>query len=461
MPIEGHVDEITRSRVRGWVFDPERPDENFWLVIKVNDREVAQCAADRHRDDLQERIGTGNHEFCFNFDPPLSVFQEFMIEVATVGNPEPIRGGRKTLPAPQPAKASGQLVPILLTSTGRAGTTLLMREFLHWPEILVAGQYPFEIKLINYYAAAFRALAGNEDRANSTDPDSMFAEQNRQRIGQNPYNSPGHHSFAQDRAAFERFFGKTVPEKLATLFRDLIVQYYALVGVDGGKTAPAFFAEKSVLDDAPRQAARQFFGEIREVVMVRDPRDLMCSAMSFWNYSGSEALKMLSETLPLLEAIHDAVTPDTFFLRYEDLIEYPVPSRRALYRFIGIDTGGRDFINADADLFKTHGTSRDPEASIGRWRTDLSTDEIAACDSSFASFMQRFGYPLSQRPLRGPSQEIEILFGKTGNSSSYGLRKSVAVPKADCRQKLRVGTAAPTVCRARAASIATDLSRGK
>ena len=139
---------------------------------------------------------------------------------------------------------------------------------------------------------------------------------NRKLIGHNPYNSPGHHGFARDRGAFERFFENTIPERLATVFRDLILEYYALVRSDGDKPAPLFFAEKSALDDAPRQAARRFFGEIREVVLVRDPRDLMCSAMSFWGYSGPDALKMLGETLPQLEAIHDAVTPDTFFLRY-------------------------------------------------------------------------------------------------------------------------------------------------
>src|SRR5438067_875588 len=428
MPITGFVDEVTRSRVRGWVCDPERPGEALWVTIRVNDREVARCSADRHRSDLRQRIGDGNHEFCFDFEPPLSVFEEFAIEVAVAGSTELLQGGTKILPAPQLAKTPGQLIPILLTSTGRAGTTLLMHEFLRHPEILVAGSYPFEMKLINYYAAAFRALAGNEDRVHSTDPDHMFAEQNRKLIGHNPCNSPGHHGFARDRGAFERFFENTIPERLATVFRDLILEYYALVRSDGDKPAPLFFAEKSALDDAPRQAARRFFGEIREVVLVRDPRDLMCSAMSFWGYSGPDALKMLGETLPQLEAIHDAVTPDTFFLRYEDLIEHPAAARSALYRFIGIDPGGGDFIDADTDLFRAHGTSRDPAASIGRWRTDLSNDEIAACDKSFASFMERFGYPSPQRPPRSSCRGVELFCGTTGNSDGY-LREGWSHPE--------------------------------
>ena len=123
MPITGFVDEVTRSRVRGWVCDPERPGEALWVTIRVNDREVARCSADRHRSDLRQRIGDGNHEFCFDFEPPLSVFEEFAIEVAVAGSTELLQGGTKILPAPQLAKTPGQLIPILLTSTGRAGTT--------------------------------------------------------------------------------------------------------------------------------------------------------------------------------------------------------------------------------------------------------------------------------------------------------------------------------------------------
>ena len=128
-----------------------------------------------------------------------------------------------------------------------------MHEFLRHPEILVAGSYPFEMKLINYYAAAFRALAGNEDRVHSTDPDHMFAEQNRKLIGHNPYNSPGHHGFARDRGAFERFFENTIPERLATVFRDLILEYYALVRSDGDKPAPLRVSIVAVDDPARPQ----------------------------------------------------------------------------------------------------------------------------------------------------------------------------------------------------------------
>ena len=129
-------------------------------------------------------------------------------------------------------------------------------------------------------------------------------------------------------------------------------------------------------------------------------------------YSGPDALKMLGETLPQLEAIHDAVTPDTFFLRYEDLIEHPAAARSALYRFIGIDPGGGDFIDADTDLFRAHGTSRDPAASIGRWRTVEGGTAIDASGSLPDGSQFADVHGLEQALLKRP----EIFVGRNSDS---------------------------------------------
>jgi hypothetical protein len=422
------VDEITRGRVFGWVLDSERPRQILTVAVTVDGREVVRRAADVYREGLDEYGGDGHHGFIIGFDPPLSVFEEHLIEVSVVDPPEMLPGGSKKLSAPRVTRADGDMVPLILTSTGRAGTTLLMSEFVHQPGIVVAGQYPFETKLLSYYAAAFRALAANEDRVNSTDPDRMFATENQKIIGHNPYNAPGHHSFARDRARFEAFFEEAVPARLATLFRDLVLQYYELAKTDSGKPSARFFAEKGVLDQVPRQAARLFFGDVREIITVRDPRDLMCSAMSFWKYTNTDALKTLNEMLPQLEAIHEAGATDTFFVRYEDLIQHPEASRRAIYRFIGLEPGEEATVDIDSDLFKAHGTSRDPAASVGRWRTELSREEIAACDRLFASFLHRFGYSPAQALPRGPSVALEVTFGTNGNSRAY-LREGWSQPE--------------------------------
>jgi hypothetical protein len=83
------------------------------------------------------------------------------------------------------------MIPILLTSTGRTGTTLLMSEFARHPDLVVGDQFPFEIKQIAYHAAAFRALVADADWERSTKPETMLAPEMRSIIGSNPYNKSG------------------------------------------------------------------------------------------------------------------------------------------------------------------------------------------------------------------------------------------------------------------------------
>src|ERR1700687_5989301 len=99
MPLEGCVDEMTRSRVLGWVLNTDRPGEALPIAVKVNGREVARCTADCHRDGLEE-YGGSNHGFLFEFDPPLSVFEEQTIELTVVDPAEPVPGGSKKLWGP-------------------------------------------------------------------------------------------------------------------------------------------------------------------------------------------------------------------------------------------------------------------------------------------------------------------------------------------------------------------------
>jgi hypothetical protein len=214
-------------------------------------------------------------------------------------------------------------------------------------------------------------------------------------IGSNPYNSPGYHNFAHDRSVFDKLFEQTIPDKFTTLFRELILEYYRMVQADSGKPNARFFAEKGTPDDTPRRAARTFFGSVREIVIVRDPRDLLCSAMQFWRQPAQDVLAFLTATLPRLERIRRQRDADTLFVRYEDLIVKPEDTRQAIFRFIGLDNG--ETAPPEPDLFSRHGTSPSPLASIGRWRNELNALQIAACEVAFGSFMDDFGYTRAGR----------------------------------------------------------------
>ena len=393
MKLRGYADEITRHGVVGWAVDEEKLDATVQLIVKVNGEPRPMRRTSVPRPELREQFGpdaTGDHGFRLTFDHVLSGFQDARIEVFEASTGERLTNGTVMLTAPR--RRAAPLRPILVTSTGRAGTTLLMSDFVHHPRIVVANRYSYEIKLLSYYAAAFNVLTAQADRVNSSNPDTLFDRVGQSRIGHNPFDAPSFHTIVRDHDRMARLFEREIPDGYASLFAGFIRDYYEIIRENEGKADAMHFAEKVDLDDAARFGPRVMFGEVREIVLTRDPRDLLCSAKSFWKMTGADALNMIKTTVPRLYSVTQSGRADVLSVRYEDLVLQPADSRAAIYRFLGIRDDRDDDALGDSALFGRHGTSKDPVSSIGRWRHDLSPEEISACEKTFPRYMEAFGY---------------------------------------------------------------------
>jgi acyl carrier protein len=398
MDLVGHVDEISRSVIQGWVIDTECPDATIALSILVNDVHRGMCLTTHARGDLVLPSGeklSGKCGFHFEFEPPLSPFVELRIEVVEAWSGQVLRNGSRVLPRPRSHDGDGRgMVPVLLTSTGRTGTTLLMSEFARHPDLVVGDQFPYEIKQIAYHAAAFRALVADADWERSTKPETMLAAEMRNIIGSNPYKMSGLFGLGGGRNALRAFYHSEVPTGYATLFRQFIVDFYATLATAQGKQAAPYFCEKGDLDEAAVLGARLFFDRVKDIVIVRDPRDLLCSAIAFWKLRPEMALKMLASTVSRLARLARHAGPDTIVIRYEDLVREPVPTRQALSRFLDLDLLSQPETEA-AVIPDSHRTSSDPAASIGRWRNDLTPHDVEACEVAFGALIRDFDYELS------------------------------------------------------------------
>jgi hypothetical protein len=103
---------------------------------------------------------------------------------------------------------------------------------------------------------------------------------------------------------------------------------------------------------------------------------------------------MLASTVPRLTQIARHAGPDTIVIRYEDLVREPVPTRQALSRFLDVDLLSHP--EAEAEVVPdSHRTSSDPAASIGRWRNDLTPQQVEACELAFGALLHDFDYELS------------------------------------------------------------------
>ena len=407
MSLYGYVDRISRSLVLGWAVNTEHRDGQVWVSIHVNGVHRGNAVTQHPRPGITLPGGgkaPHNCEFRFEFDPSLSPFDQHRVEVTEVWSGDALPYGRRVLPRPLSGERKDAWTPVILTSTGRTATTLLMQEFARHPAMVVADRYPYELKQLAYYSAAFRALVADADRERSTHPDTMLAPETRHFIGANPYNDPGLFDIATPDTLLHEHYELTVPSGYAGTFRDLIVRFYATLAASQGKPAASIFCEKGDIDEASRRGARLFFGSVREIVLIRDPRDLLCSAMAFWKFSAEQALEVLRSGLSRLARIVRHAGADTLILRYENLLLDAAGSRLAIAEFIGLDQPPMP-VEAAGGLFERHGTSGNPAASIGRWKRDLTPELIAACDRMFGAFMRDFDYPPSDAatwPARAP-----------------------------------------------------------
>ena len=202
---------------------------------------------------------------------------------------------------------------------------------------------------------------------------------------------------AQQRDGFERLRGV-----IADTVEDIYLQR---------QPGALFFAEKFRIES--RHAARTqqtvlaTWPGSRQIILVRDPRDLLCSRLSF-NRQRSEAsfdLDLTDDAVTgaptivnhlRLAAQQCAAFPDALLVRYEDLVAHPVATATRLFRGLGLDHGyatvHRAVANAVTARSDQHVTTSSASASIGRWRSELPAEAAGHLVDELADELELFGY---------------------------------------------------------------------
>jgi hypothetical protein len=303
-----------------------------------------------------------------------------------------------------------RLQPLLVTSLGRMGTTLLMRMLSTHPEVVVYDRPPYEARGGKYWLHVLKTLAAPADASKRVGAPMEFHLETLA-AGGNPFYSAAFAAWPE----VEAWSGSTYITDLAAFCQHSIDGWYLATGAAQGEAEDAliYFAEKHFPDAYPR-LMRELYPAARELFLVRDFRDMIASMRAynarkgfgdFGRETAQSDAAWLAELRRGVVALHDAWRERgdiTSLVRYEDLVRDPVSTLPPLLTSLGLDAApemvSRLIAAAapDAPELRGHGTASSPDASISRWRHDLPPELLAAVEETFGDLLQEFGYTSRQ-----------------------------------------------------------------
>jgi hypothetical protein len=298
-----------------------------------------------------------------------------------------------------------ELQPLIVTTLGRTGSTWLIHLLASHPAVTAYRPFSFEPRAATYWIDILTSLA---------DPASFT----QQVEGQVHYPGPWWLGSGTRMTSevlpdeeLSRWLGSEHVADLAAFAQQRIDAMYMRVAALGADQ-PDYFAEKCLPESNVPQLMHELYPEGREIFLVRDFRDMLCSIRSFnekrgfaafgFDGPGAEEPYLLETLAPSVKNLLDEWRnrADTAQLvRYEDLILNPAHTLRGVLGQAGLDASeGRveDMLARAAEQvpgMTAHRTASDgPQASVGRWRRDLEPRLQELCDEAFADALAGFGY---------------------------------------------------------------------
>ncbi len=306
-----------------------------------------------------------------------------------------IRAQRGAIESPFNARFN----PLVLTSLARTGTTRLMQTLSLHPAILLDGKYPFEARPGCYWLHMLKVLTEPSLGKNTFEADLSV-------LPPCPMNSEASASQPLLRA----WFGNDYVSRTAAFAQQNIDALYSQLAVIHGKEESAqYFAEKS-LPCHLQWIASEIYPKSKEVVLIRDFRDMICSMISFnlkrgFATFGRENVESDAEFIhqkqhdirQLLRVIRQR-REQILVVRYEDLVTNSSCTLKRIFEYLGVanDNGTIDSIASEhkrvSPNLDFHRTTADEAASVGRWKRDLAPKLQALCAEVLGDLLAEAGY---------------------------------------------------------------------
>lgn len=415
-PTAGTVIDGYALEIRGWAVGGEAPVESVGVALGARGA-VVEVVPREGRPDLGERFPEIRHAEPSGFRLVVGVLEnraKFGLEVharladgteAKIGR---IEGERSPLPRPEEA----MIQPLILNTIGRSGSTWLAGLLSSHPEVVGYRPMEFETRVATYWTSVFQALSQPRSYLSQIVPTNLESDRTWW-LGNGAKGSP-----SIGDPGLERWLGKDAVEQAAGVCRNRIEAFFRREAVTQGKPGARYFFEKFLSEPVTLDLLNELYGDAREVILVRDFRDVASSVLAFNRKRGYQAFgrehvdndadyiryAAHAQALGVLNRWEEQ-KDKAHLVRYEDLIAEPNETLRRILEFVGV-SATPEAVDAtlaraveDSPSMDHHRTARDPGATIGRWREDLSTELIEACGEALDPILEAFGYEATEASM--------------------------------------------------------------
>jgi hypothetical protein len=395
--------------VRGWALG--RSNKVTSVELKDGRRLLSRVPTEIARNELADTYpqaqGTGAAGFftivnSLNLSPEFEILVRARLEDASRVGLVTLRGRREPL---RTGYEPG-IQPLMVTTLGRTGSTILMKVLATHPEVVACSPFEHEARVGTYWLGVMNTL---------TDPVSYRRQINPTGTIDGTWwvgKEPPLPRRPKD-ARLTRWLDMDAVTQIASFCQSRIEAVYEEVAVDAGVASPRFFTEKYRPDRIP-EMMWELYPRAREVILVRDFRDMVASMFAYnvkrgrmgfrrdqFDDDAQYVIEQVKSSVSALADAWEARRDSAHLIRYEDLVLDPESTIESLLRYLGFEAEAHaeamaaSLVARDPET-EWHRTTPDPRASIGRWRDDLTEGARQACEEVLAPELQTFGYPLEE-----------------------------------------------------------------
>ncbi|MGB7685886.1 MAG: sulfotransferase [Solirubrobacterales bacterium] len=408
-PVAGSTSDTYAIEVRGWAIGTDEPVEAIEVSLGAR-RTALKASLGEPRPDVAGEFPDAPHAQGSGFRTLVGVLEnraKFGLEVhAQLSNGSRVRIGRiEGEREPIRAQFEPTIQPLMLNTIGRSGSTWLAWVLSCHPEVVGYRPMQFETRVATYWTSIFQGLAQPRSYLSQLVTTDLESDR-RWWLGDGARSTP-----KIEDPQLEAWLGGEAVEAVATMCLARIDAFFRQLSVERGKPEASFFLEKFLLEPVILDLLAELYGGAREIILVRDFRDVASSVLAFNRKRGYLAFGR-EHVDSDVEYVHSVALrqalgvkqrweeqgSDAHLIRYEDLLTEPEPTLERLFAFVGVDSSAGvvkrtlERAESDAPSMDHHRTATDPAATIGRWREDLSEELISACAESLDPVLEAFGY---------------------------------------------------------------------